>query len=298
MEKAKVYFCKEITPENIVKMYDVLGIELPGNVAVKVHSGEKGNQNFLTPDMFKPIVERVNGTIVECNTAYGEAFGDGERDLTEKHLKVIKEHGWNDYFKVDLMDAEGPDIVIPIENGKVLKEDILGKNIQNYDSMLVLSHFKGHPMGGFGGAIKQLSIGCASAAGKALIHSAGKTTDRFKAWEGTEQNLFLESMADAASAVVKYFKGNMAFISVMKNLSVDCDCCSVAEDPCMKDIGILASLDPIAIDQAGIDIIKNSEDPGKEHFLERVNSRNGTHTIDVAAELGFGTKEYDLIEIK
>jgi uncharacterized Fe-S center protein len=293
----KVYFCKDITPENIVRLYEKLGKELNGNVAVKVHSGEKGNQNFLRPEMFKAIVERVNGTIVECNTAYGEAFGDGERDLTYKHLKVIEEHGWNKYFNVDLMDADGPDIKIDIPNGKVLKEDILGKNIQNYDSMLVLSHFKGHPMGGYGGALKQLSIGCSSAAGKALIHSAGKTTDRFKAWEGTEQKLFLESMADAASAVVKYFKGNMAFINIMANLSVDCDCCSVAEDPCMKDIGILASLDPIAIDQACIDLVVKSNDPGKDHFLERVNSRNGIHTIEAAAELGFGSRKYELINI-
>ena len=297
MGKSIVYFCKEISPENIVKMYEALGKELPGRVAVKVHSGEQGNQNFLRPEMFQPIVQRVNGTIVECNTAYGEAFNNGNRDLTEKHLKVIEEHGWNKYFKVDLMDAEGLDIKIDIPNGKVLKEDYLGKNIENYDSMLIVSHFKGHPMGGYGGAIKQLSIGCASSAGKALIHSAGRTTDRYKAWEGTEQNLFLESMADAAGAVVEYFKGNMAFINVMANMSVDCDCCAVAEDPCMKDIGILASLDPIAIDQACIDFVNKSDDPGKDHFLERVNSRNGTHTIDAAAELGFGTKEYELIEV-
>ena len=297
MEKSKVYFCREIKPENIVKMYEALNIELPGNVAVKVHSGEKGNQNFLRPEIFKEIVQRVNGTIVECNTAYGEAFGDGERDLTYKHLKVIEEHGWNKYFKVDLMDAEGPDIEIPIENGNVLKKDILGKNIKKYDSMLVLSHFKGHPMGGYGGALKQLSIGCASSAGKAFIHSGGKTTDRIKAWEYDNQNAFLESMADAASAVVKYFRGNMAFINIMCNLSVDCDCCSIAEDPCMKDIGILASLDPIAIDQACIDLVIRSDDPGKEHFMERVNSRNGIHTIEVADKLGFGSREYELIEI-
>ena len=296
MEKAKVYFCKEITPENVVKMYEALGKELPGKVAVKVHSGEQGNQNYLRPEFFRNIVEHVNGTIVECNTAYGEAFG-GERDLTEKHLKVIEDHGWNKYFDVDLMDAEGPDLKIDIPNGKVLKEDLLGKNIANYESMLVLAHFKGHPMGGYGGALKQLSIGCASAAGKALIHSAGKTTDRFKAWENPDQTLFLESMADTAGAVVDYFKGNIAFINVMANLSVDCDCCGVAEDPCMQDIGILASLDPIAIDQACIDLVNKSDDPGKEHFLERVNSRNGVHTIEAAAELGYGTREYELIEI-
>ena len=298
MEKSKVYFCREITPENVVKMYKALGKELPGNVAVKVHSGEKGNQNYLRPEFMKPMVEYVNGTIVECNTAYGEAFHNGERDLTEKHLKVLEEHGWNKHFTVDLMDAEGPDITVPIPNGKILKEDILGKNIQNYDSMLILSHFKGHPMGGFGGALKQLSIGCASTAGKALIHSNGRTTDRIKCWDEPNQIAFLESMADAASAVVDYFKGNMAFINVMCNMSVDCDCCAVAEDPCMKDIGILASLDPIAIDQACIDLVNQSDDPGKEHFLERVNSRNGVHTIEAAAELGFGTREYELVNVE
>ena len=296
VEKSKVYFTKELTPESVVKTFKALEKELPGKVAVKVHSGEEGNQNYLRPEFMRPIVEYVNGTIVECNTAYGEAFKNGERDFTEKHLKVIEKHGWNKYFNVDLLDSEGPDLKVDIPNGKVIKEDFLGKNTSNYNSMLVLSHFKGHPMGGYGGALKQLSIGCASSAGKALIHSAGKTTDRYKAWEGTEQNLFLESMADAASAVVNYFNGNIAFINVMANLSVDCDCCAVAEDPCMKDIGILASLDPIAIDQACIDLIKNSNDPGKEHFLERVNSRNGTHTID-AAKLNFGTKEYELINI-
>ncbi len=297
MEKAKVYFIREITPENVIKMYKMLGKELPGKVAVKVHSGEDGNQNYLRPEFMKPMVEHVNGTIVECNTAYGDAFS-GKRDTTEKHLEVIEKHGWNKYFTVDLMDAEGPDIEVEIPNGKVLKKDILGKNIQNYDSMLIISHFKGHPMGGFGGALKQLSIGCASTAGKALIHSAGRTTDRIDCWNNVNQIAFLESMADAASAVVDHFKGNMAFINVMANMSVDCDCCDVAEDPCMKDIGILASLDPIAIDQACIDLVIASNDPGKEHFMERVNSRNGIHTIEAAAELGFGTREYELIEVK
>ena len=291
MEKSKVYFCKEITPENIVKMYDVVGKKLPGKVAVKLHSGEQGNQNYIRPEMVKKIVEYVKGTVVECNTAY-----EGERNSTEKHKKLIENHGWNKYFTVDLMDAEGPDLELKIPNGKVIKENYLGKNIVNYDSMLVLSHFKGHPMGGYGGALKQLSIGCASSEGKAWIHSAGKTKDQTIVWGNLpEQNLFLESMADAASSVVDYFKGNMIFINIMCNMSVDCDCCAVAEDPCMKDIGILASLDPVAIDQACIDLVKNSNDEGKEHFLERVNSRNGTHTIDAAAELGFGTREYELI---
>ena len=291
MEKAKVYFCKEITPENVIKIFNKLEKQLPGKVAVKVHSGEEGNQNYLRPEFMKPMIEYVNGTVVECNTAYA-----GERNTSEKHLKTIEKHGWNKYFKVDLMDEEGPDIKIEIPNGKILKEDYLGKNIENYDSMLVLSHFKGHPMGGFGGALKQLSIGCASSEGKAWIHSAGTNKDQYTVWDNLpEQDKFLESMADAASAVVKYFNGNMAFVNIMANMSVDCDCCAVAEDPCMKDIGILASLDPIALDQACVDLVKNSDDPGKEHFLERVNSRHGTHTIDSAAELGFGTKEYELI---
>ena len=293
MKKAKVYFCKEITKENVVKLYKELGIKLPGKVAVKVHSGEEGNQNYLKPEFMKPMVEYVKGTIVECNTAYS-----GERNTTEKHLKTIKKHGWNDIFNVDLMDAEGPDIIVPIKKGYHLKEDYLGKNIKNYGSMLVISHFKGHPMGGFGGALKQLSIGCASSAGKAWIHSAGTNKDQYTLWNNLPpQDHFLESMADAASAVVDYFKGNMAFINIMCNMSVDCDCCAVAEDPCMKDIGILASLDPIAIDQACIDLVIKSNDPGKEHLLERINSRNGIHTIEAANKLGFGTREYELINI-
>ncbi len=293
MEKAKVYFCKEITPDNVVKLYKELGIELPGKVAVKVHSGEDGNQNYLRPEFMKEMVEYVNGTIVECNTAYA-----GERNTTEKHLKTIEKHGWNSIFNVDLMDAEGPDLIIPVKNGFHLKEDYLGKNIENYDSMLVLSHFKGHPMGGFGGALKQLSIGCASSVGKSWIHSAGTNKDQYTLWENLPpQDHFLESMADAASAVVDYFKGNMAFINIMANMSVDCDCCAVAEDPCLKDIGILASLDPIAIDQACIDLVEKSNDPGRDHFMERVNSRNGIHTIEAASELGFGTREYELIEV-
>lgn len=293
MEKSKVFFCRDITPENVVKMYKMLGKELEGNVAVKVHSGEEGNQNYLRPEFMKNIIEYVNGTVVECNTAYA-----GERNTTEKHLKTIENHGWSKLYKFDLLDAEGPDVVVPVKNGKILKEDYLGKNIEKYDSMLVLSHFKGHPMGGFGGALKQLSIGCASSEGKAWIHSAGTNKDQYTVWNKLPpQDSFLESMADAASAVVDYFKGNMAFINVMANMSVDCDCCAVAEDPCMKDIGILASLDPVAIDQACIDLVIKSNDPGKEHFLERVNSRHGTHTIDSAAELGFGSKEYELIEV-
>ena len=293
MEKSKVYFTKEITPESVVKMYEKLGVNLPGKVAVKLHSGEQGNQNYIRPEFVKAIVEKVNGTVVECNTAY-----DGARNSTEKHKKLIEDHGWTKYFDVDLMDAEGPDLELKIPNGKVIKENFVGKDIQKYDSMLVLSHFKGHPMGGYGGALKQLSIGVASSEGKSWIHSAGFTKDQTILWDNLpEQDKFLESMADAASSVVNHFKDKIAFISVMCNLSVDCDCCAVAEDPCMKDIGILASTDPIAIDQACIDLIYNSKDPGRDHFVERVERQHGIHTIEAAAELGFGTREYELINI-
>lgn len=291
---AKVYFSREITPEKVTELYEMLGAPLNGNVAVKLHSGEKGNQNFLKPEFWRDIIDKVGATAVECNTAYG-----GQRNSTEKHMKLIEDHGWTKYFKFDLLDAEGPDMVLPIENGKVIKENFVGKNLKNYDSMLVLSHFKGHPMGGYGGALKQLSIGCASSAGKSWIHSAGVTDDQTKVWSNIpKQELFLEAMADAASSVVKYFDGKIAYINVMKNMSVDCDCCEVAEDPCLKDIGILASMDPIAIDKACIDLVyAATDDPGQKHFLERVESRNGVHTIDAAAELGFGTEDYELIEI-
>ena len=293
MEKSKVYFTKEITPESVVKMYESLGISLPGKVAIKLHSGEKGNQNYIRPEFVRPIVEKLNATVVECNAAYG-----GARNTTEKHKRLIEEHHWTKYFDVDIMDEEGPDVELDIPNGKVLKKDFVGKHINNYDSMLVLSHFKGHPMGGYGGALKQLSIGVASSEGKSWIHSAGQSKDQYTIWDNLpEQDLFLESMADAASSVVKHFNGNIAFINVMCNLSVDCDCCAVAEDPCMKDIGILASLDPIAIDQACIDLVYNSKDPGRDHFVERVERQHGIHTIEAAAELGFGTREYELIDI-
>ena len=293
MEKAKVYFSKEITPESVVKIYETLGKDLKGKVAVKLHSGEKGNQNYIRPEFVKAIVEKVNGTVVECNTAY-----EGQRNNTEKHKQLMEEHGWTKYFNVDIMDAEGNDLVLDIPNGKAIKENYVGKNMANYDSMLVLSHFKGHPMGGYGGALKQLSIGCASSEGKSWIHSAGVTKDQTKLWDNVaEQNKFLEAMADSASSVVEYFKGNIVYINVMCNMSVDCDCCAVAEDPCMKDIGILASLDPVAIDQACIDLVKNSNDEGKEHFLARVKRQNGIHTIEAADELGFGTRNYELIDI-
>ena len=230
----------------------------------------------------------MHGTVVECNTAY-----DGGRNTTEKHRETMEKHGWSKHFTVDIMDAEGPDAELLIPNGKRIKKVQVGKNMLNYDSMLVLSHFKGHPMGGFGGALKQLSIGCASSYGKAYIHGAGKPE---KIWTG-DHDSFLESMADAAEAVVRHFNGNMVFINVMKNMSVDCDCCAVAEDPCMADIGILASLDPIAVDRACLDLVYASDDPGRDHLLERIESRNGAHTVDAAAELGFGSKEYELIKL-
>lgn len=285
---AKVYFSKNITPEMVLELYKMVGKELSGNVAVKLHSGEKGNQNFLKPDFWKPMIQHVNGTVVECNTAY-----EGERNTTEKHRKLISAHGWDRYFKVDLLDAEGPDLKLDIPNGKVIKENYVGKNIVNYDSMLVLSHFKGHPMGGYGGAIKQLSIGVASSYGKAYIHGAGVPEHIWTA----DHDSFLESMADAAGSVVDYFKGDIVYINVMKNMSVDCDCCAVAEDPCIADIGILASTDPIAIDQACIDLVYACSDPGKPHLLERIESRNGVHTIEAADELGYGSREYDLVEV-
>ena len=298
---AKVYFSREITPEKVVEMYRALGLALPGRVGVKVHSGEKGNQNFLRPEFWKPAVEAVNGTIVECNTAYGKATSSGVRDYTDEHWKLIEYHGWKKAFpdRVDLLDAEGPDLVWPVEGGKVLKENLVGRNIVNYDSMLVLAHFKGHPMGGYGGALKQLSIGFASRSGKALIHSGGVTDSNIDVWEKhAEQDAFCEAMADAASTVTKFFAGKIAYINVMKNLSVDCDCCSPAEDPCMADIGILASLDPVAVDQACIDLIYAAkDDPGQAHFIERVESRHGLHTIEAAAALGIGTREYELAEV-
>lgn len=288
MEKAKVFFIKDITPENIVKIYDALQIELPGKVAVKLHSGEEGNQNYMKPEFVKPMIDRAQGTVVECNTAY-----PGQRDTTEKHKALMKNHGWSKYFDVDILDAEGPDTVLEIPGGKQIQKDYVGKDMLNYDSMLVLSHFKGHPMGGYGGALKQLSIGCASSFGKAYIHGAGKPDEMWS----TEQDKFLEAMADSAWAVSKHFEGKIAYINVMCNLSVDCDCCAVAEDPCMKDIGILASLDPVAVDQACIDLIYQSDDPGKDHFIERVESRHGVHTIEAAAQLNVGSREYELITL-
>ena len=285
---ATVYFSKEITPDKVVELYKLVGKALPGRVAVKLHSGEKGNQNFLKPDFWKPMIEYVNGTVVECNTAY-----EGQRNTTEKHRRLIADHGWSRYFTVDLLDAEGPDLELEIPDGKVITKNFVGKDIVNYDSMLVLSHFKGHPMGGYGGALKQLSIGVASSYGKAYIHGAGVPEDIWTA----DHDSFLEAMADAAGSVVHYFKGKLVYVNVMKNMSVDCDCCAVAEDPCMADIGILASDDPIAIDQACIDLVYASSDPGKPHLLERIESRHGVHTIEAAAALGYGTRSYQLVEV-
>ncbi len=286
--KSTVYFTKTMEPEKVVELYQLLGRELPGKLAVKLHSGEVGNQNFLRPDFWKPIIDFTGGTVTECNTAY-----DGSRNTTERHLQTLEQHGWSKYFTVDLLDAEGPDLELPIPNGKRIKKNFVGKDLANYDSLLVLSHFKGHPMGGYGGALKQLSIGIASSYGKAYIHGAGDV-DAF--WT-SDHDSFLESMADAASSVVNFFHGNAVYVNVMKNMSVDCDCCAVAEDPCMKDIGILVSLDPVAIDQACLDLVYASDDPGRDHLLERIESLNGAHTIDAAVDLGIGSKEYELITV-
>lgn len=287
--KPIVYFSRTITPEKVLELYQKLGKTLKGNVAIKVHSGEPGNQNFLRPDFWRPLVEHVGGTIVECNTAY-----KGGRDTAQRHMETFQKHGWMDYYTVDLLDAEGPDLVLDIPKGKKIQKNYVGKDIANYDSTLVLSHFKGHPMGGFGGAIKQLSIGFASSFGKKYIHGVGDT-DNF--W-GADHDSFLEAMADAASSVMEYFKGEAVYVNVMKNMSVDCDCCAKAEDPCIADIGILVSLDPLAIDQACVDLVYACSDPGKPHLLERIESRNGIHTLEAAAELGIGSREYELIEVE
>lgn len=286
--KSKVYFSKEISSEKVLELFKKVGKELGGKVAIKVHSGEEGNQNFLKPDFWKEIIDYVNGTVVECNTAY-----EGMRDTTEKHMKLMDKHMWTKYFDVDIMDSEGPDMELEIPDGEHITKNFVGKNLKNYDSMLVLSHFKGHPMGGYGGAIKQLSIGVASSYGKKYIHGVGDT-DNF--W-GSDHDSFLASMAEAASSVVKYLDNNIVYINVMMNMSVDCDCCAVAEDPCMRDIGILASTDPVAIDKACLDLVYASDDPGRDHLIERIESRNGAYTIDVAEKMGIGSKEYELIEL-
>ncbi len=285
---AKVYFSKTITPEKVLELYKLIGVTLPGRVAIKLHSGEKGNQNFLEPEFWRPVIDFVGGTVVECNTAY-----NGARNTTDRHKKLMDDHGWTKYFPVDLLDAEAPDMELSIPRGKRIQKNYVGKSLQNYDSMLVLSHFKGHPMGGYGGALKQLSIGVASSQGKKYIHGVG---DPGNPWS-SDHDSFLEAMADAASSVIQYLEGKLLYINVMKNMSVDCDCCAVAENPCIADIGILASDDPVAIDQACIDLVYQSTDPGKKHLIERIESRNGIHTIEAAAALGYGTRAYELTEI-
>ena len=293
-EKSKVYFTKTISAEKVVEMYKILNKPLPGRVAVKVHSGEKGNKNFLRPDFLRTMVDYVQGTIVECNTAYG-----GARNSTEKHRELMKEHEWTKYFKVDILDAEGPDLTLKIPNGILIKENYVGKNIQNYDSCLVISHFKGHSMGGFGGALKQLSIGFGSSAGKAYQHSGGKTNDQGKCWSQTcSDKEFKEAMADAASSVVEYFKGNMAFINLMVNISLSCDCDGSAGPPVMKDIGILSSTDPVALDKACLDLIYSSDDEGKTALIQKLEKLLGPHIIESAVQLGFGNDQYELIYIK
>ena len=287
MEKAKVFFTKEITPETMIKMYKALGVELPGKVAVKVHSGEVGNQNFIRPSFMKPMVDHVKGTIVECNAAY-----EGKRNTTDAHWETMKLHGWTDIAPVDIMDEEG-EMELPVPEGKRIQVNYVGAHLANYDSMLVLSHFKGHPMGGFGGALKNISIGIASSHGKAYIHGSGKPEE---IWTG-DHDSFLESMADADKSIVKHFGDKIAFINVMCNMSVDCDCVAKAADPCMKDIGILASLDPVALDQACIDMVYQSDDPGKAELIERIESRNGTLTIKAAEAVGVGTREYELVNV-
>ena len=293
MAKSKVYFTRKLTPERVIDMYNAIGVKLEGNIGVKVHSGEEGNQNYLRPEFLKPMINYVNGTVIECNTAYS-----GSRNTSEKHKRLFERHGWYKYFPVDLMDEDDDDLVLDIPNGKIIKKDYVGSHLSRYDSILVLSHFKGHPMGGYGGALKQLSIGFASSRGKAYIHSAGRTLDQYHLWDDLPpQNSFLEAMADAASAVDKMFKGKIVYINMMCNMSVDCDCCEVAEDPCLKDIGILVSTDPVAIDRACIDLVKASKDPGVSHFMERVTSRNGEHTIEAAEKLGVGSQDYELINL-
>lgn len=288
----KVYFTREISPSALIKLYNFLGVGLKGRVAIKLHSGEKGNQNYVKPEFVKPLIDLVGGNVVECNTAY-----DGARNTTKKHVELMNEHGWSKFFNVDIMDAKS-DFCLDIPEGLAIKKNYVGSNLKNYDSMLVLSHFKGHPMGGFGGALKQLSIGCASSSGKAYIHSAGFIKDQYILWENiAEQDLFLEAMADAAGSIVKYFNGNIIYINMLVNLSVDCDCCAIAEDPCMNDIGMMISLDPVAIDQASIDMIYSSSDKGRDHFIERVERQNGLHILEAADRLGYGSRKYELIDI-
>ena len=285
---AKVYFSSQITAQKVLELYKMLEKSLPGKVAVKLHSGEKGNQNFIGPELLKPLIDYVSGTVVECNTAY-----KGARDTTERHRQLMADHGWTKHFAVDILDAQGPDLELAVPGGRIIQKNYVGKDIEAYDSMLVLSHFKGHPMGGYGGAIKQLSIGVASSYGKKYIHGCGKMENFWN----SDHDSFLEAMAEAAGSVIDYFEGNILYINVMKNMSVDCDCCAVAEDPCIADIGILASTDPVAVDQACLDLVYSCSDPGKPHLIQRIESRNGIHTVERAAELGYGSRQYQLIDI-
>ncbi len=287
MAKSKVYFTKTLTSDAVIQLYEALGVTLPGKVAVKLHSGEVGNQNFIRPPFLKPVIDLVKGTIVECNTAY-----EGKRDTTKAHWETMKLHGWTDIAPVDIMDEEG-ELELAIDGGNKIQKNYVGSHLSNYDSMLVLSHFKGHPMGGFGGALKNISIGIASSHGKAYIHGVGVPEDFWN----SDHDSFLESMADAAKSIVNYFDGKMAFINIMRNMSVDCDCCAVAEDPKIGDIGILSSLDPIALDQACLDLVYASDDPGRSHLIERIESKNGVHTVEAAAKLGFGSRDYELITL-
>ena len=284
MEKAKVYFTEELTAEALQKIYHALGVSLKGKVAVKISTGEPGGHNFLQPALIRPLVQQLQGTIVECNTAY-----EGRRNTTAAHWETMKQHGWSDAAPVDILDGDG-DMELAIPAGKVIQKNYVGANLKNYDSLLVLSHFKGHPMGGFGGALKNISIGIASSRGKQYIHGAG---DMEKFWD-SDHDSFLESMADAAWSIHNRFQGRIAYLNVMKNMSVDCDCCAVAADPKIGDIGILASLDPVALDQACLDLVYASQDPGKADLIERIESRNGVHTIEAAAALGIGSREYEL----
>lgn len=291
---ATVYHINEISPESLLKIYKALGREAHGKVGVKISTGESMKSNHLSPAMIAPLVSSLNGTLIECNTAY-----PGNRNTTEAHLQAIKDHGYTAIAPVDIMDAEG-DTAITINGGKHLSYDIVGKNFLNYDFMVVLSHFKGHAMGGLGGALKNISIGIGSSDGKAWIHTAGKTRNPAELWSNLpEQDVFLESMADACKGVIDHIgSNNVLYINVANNLSVDCDCNGNPATPEMKDLGIFASLDPVALDRACVDAVFNSSDPGKGDLIERINSRHGTHTITAAEQLGLGTQNYKIVTIE
>lgn len=297
--KPIVYFTKTITPEKILDMYKILNFTLPGKVGVKVHTGEKGNTNFIRPEYFKPVVDYLNGTILETNTSGPISETVASRNTTERHKQLLIDHGWTKYYsKIDILDGEGPDEVLEIPKGFILKKNYIGKNTKNYDSLLVISHFKGHGSGGYGGALKQLSVGFGSSAGKTYQHSAGTCLDQNKILEtmcGVKE--FKECMADAASSITEIFKNKIAYINIMMNISVDCDCNRNPKPPCMKDIGILSSLDPVAIDQACVDLVYNSDDPGKKELIERIESKMGLHTLECAEQLGVGKREYKLVNV-